>query len=56
MEKLGHQLDNCKESYNRALNKLSQGRANLISQASRFPDLGAKVKEGLSTTMADTDE
>ena len=56
MEKLGHQLDNCKDSYDRALNKLSQGRGNLISQAARFPDLGVKVKEELSTMMADTDE
>ena len=56
MEKLGYQLDNCKDSYDRALNKLSQGRGNLISQAARFPDLGVKVKEELSTMMADTNE
>ena len=56
MEKLGHQLDNCKDSYDRALNKLSQGRGNLISQAARFPELGVKVKEELSTMMADTNE
>ena len=56
MEKLGLQLDNCKDSYDRALNKLSQGRGNLISQAARFPELGVKVKEELSTMMADTNE
>ena len=54
MEKLGHQLDNCQDSYEKALNKLSQGRGNLISQAARFPDLGVKVKEELSTLTADT--
>jgi DNA recombination protein RmuC len=56
MEKLGLQLDNCKDSYDRALNKLSQGRGNLISQAARFPELGVKVKEELSTMTADTNE
>ena len=56
MEKLGHQLDNCRDSYDRALNKLSQGRGNLISQAARFPELGVKVKEELSTIKADSDE
>ena len=54
MEKLGFQLDNCRDSYDRALNKLSQGRGNLISQAARFPELGVKVKEELSTLTADT--
>lgn len=49
MEKLGLQLDNCKDSYDMAINKLSQGRGNLISQAARFPDLGVKVKEELPT-------
>ncbi len=47
MEKLGLQLDNCKDTFDKAINKLSQGRGNLISQASRFPDLGVKVKEEL---------
>ena len=49
MEKLGHQLDNCKDSYDMAISKLTQGRGNLISQAARFPDLGVKVKEELPT-------
>jgi len=44
MEKLGRQIDACKDSYDRAVNKMSQGRGNLISQASRFPELGVKVK------------
>ncbi|MGI9571348.1 MAG: DNA recombination protein RmuC, partial [Desulfobulbia bacterium] len=47
MEKLGLQIDNCKDTYDKAINKLSQGRGNLISQASKFPDLGVKVKEEL---------
>ncbi len=44
MERLGRQLDTCKDSYDKAINKLSQGRGNLLSQASKFPDLGVKVK------------
>jgi len=44
MERLGRQLDTCKDSYDKAINKLSQGRGNLLSQASKFPELGVKVK------------
>ena len=53
MEKLGIQLDNCKDSYDNAINKLSKGRGNLVSQAAKFPDLGVKVKEELSTLPVD---
>ncbi len=44
MEKLGRQIDACKDSYDNAINKMSQGRGNLLSQASKFPELGVKVK------------
>ena len=47
MERLGKQLDTCRDSYDKALNKLSQGRGNLVSQAARFTELGVKVKTEL---------
>ena len=56
MEKLGLQLDTCRDSYDKAINKLSQGRGNLLSQAARFPDLGVKVKEELPTLAVDNKE
>jgi DNA recombination protein RmuC len=51
MEKLGQQLDNCRDTYDKAVNKLSQGRGNLLSQAAKFPELGVKVKEQLPALM-----
>lgn len=53
MEKLGLQLDHCRDSYDKAINKLTRGRGNLISQAARFPELGVKVKEELSDQMVE---
>lgn len=53
MEKLGLQLDNCKDTYDKAINKLSQGRGNLISQAAKFPELGVKVKEKINQNLVD---
>jgi len=51
MEKLGQQLDTCRDTYDKAINKLSQGRGNLLSQAAKFPELGVKVKEELPARM-----
>lgn len=56
MEKLGLQLDHCRDSYDKAINKLARGRGNLISQAARFPELGVKVKEELSDQMVEKTE
>ena len=51
MEKLGRQLETCRESYDRALNKLSRGRGNLISQTSAFPSLGVQTKKEIPKTF-----
>lgn len=56
MEKLGLQIDSCKDSYEKAINKLSTGRGNLISQAAKFPELGVKVKEELDSKMINSEE
>jgi DNA recombination protein RmuC len=53
MEKLGVQLDHCKDTYDKAINKLSHGRGNLISQAGKFPELGVKVKEEMAAGSID---
>lgn len=53
MEKLGQQLDNCRDTYDKAVNKLSRGRGNLLSQAAKFPELGVKVKEELPARLAE---
>jgi DNA recombination protein RmuC len=44
MEKIGTQISALDQQYNSAMNKLTQGRGNLISQARKFEDLGVKVK------------
>nr|WP_320116069.1 DNA recombination protein RmuC [uncultured Desulfuromonas sp.] len=56
MEKLGTQLETVGHTYSTAMNKLSQGRGNLISQASRFVDLGVKVKKNLPATVMERAE
>ncbi|PLX95824.1 MAG: DNA recombination protein RmuC [Desulfuromonas sp.] len=56
MEKLGTQLDTLGHTYTMAMNKLSQGRGNLISQASRFVDLGVKVKKNLPDSVMERAE
>ncbi|MCB2217070.1 DNA recombination protein RmuC [Desulfofustis glycolicus] len=53
MERLGRQIDTCKDTYDKALTKISQGRGNLIDQAARFPKLGVKIRSDLPRTMTD---
>ncbi|MBE0584924.1 MAG: DNA recombination protein RmuC [Desulfofustis sp.] len=53
MERLGRQIDTCKDTYDKALIKISQGRGNLIDQAGRFPQLGVKIRSDLPRTLTD---
>ena len=53
MEKLGKQLDTCRDSYDRAMNKISRGRGNLVAQASMFPELGVQIKKEISRDLVD---
>ena len=58
MDKLGKQLDTSRDSYDRAMNKLSRGRANLVLQARHFPELGIRVKKEIAPELlhdADTE-
>lgn len=53
MERLGRQIDTCKDTYDKAMTKICRGRGNLLDQASRFPRLGVKVKAELPKSFTD---
>lgn len=53
MDKIGKQLDTCRQTYDGAMNKLSQGRGNLIAQAQQLTELGVQVKKELPRTVTD---
>ncbi len=56
LERLGRQLDGCRDTYDKAMIKISQGRGNLLSQVGAFPELGVKVKTELSKTITERQE
>ena len=56
MEKLGKQIDTVHGTYDEAMNRLVRGKGNLISQASRFSELGVSVKRPLPRTITDIAE
>jgi len=56
MEKIGTQITTLDQQYHSAMNKLTQGRGNLISQASRFVDLGVKVKRKIPANIIERSE
>ena len=47
MQKIKKSLDQSRDLYNSAMNKLSDGRGSLISQAEKMRDLGAKATKQL---------
>lgn len=58
MDKIGKQLETCRQTYDGAMNKLTQGRGNLISQAQQLTELGVQVKKELPrgvTEQAETE-
>ncbi len=56
MEKMGAQLQTVQGTYDGAMNSLTRGRGNLISQASRFVELGVRVKKELPRTITEQAE
>lgn len=56
MERLGGQLQTAQVTYDSAMNTLTRGRGNLISQANRFVELGVRVKKELPKTITDQAE
>ncbi|WP_372972993.1 DNA recombination protein RmuC [Marinobacter sp.] len=53
MDKMGSQLQTVQTTYDGAMNTLTRGRGNLISQASKFVELGVRVKKELPRTITD---
>ncbi len=53
IEKLGKQLDTTQSTYHDAINKLSQGKGNLINQAQQLKALGIKVKKELPKSISE---
>jgi len=51
MEKLGRQLSICQKSFDSAVNKLSSGRGNLISQTEQLKELGVQPKKNISDSF-----
>lgn len=56
MERLGTQLHTAQGTYDSAMNTLTRGRGNLISQANRFVELGVRVKRELPKGIMDQAE
>ncbi|MBK1852454.1 MULTISPECIES: DNA recombination protein RmuC [unclassified Marinobacter] len=56
MERLGGQLHTAQVTYDSAMNTLTRGRGNLISQANRFVELGVRVKRELPKAIVDQAE
>ena len=44
---IGKKIDDSKQSYDAAMNKLSEGRGNLISRTEKLKKLGAKTKKSM---------
>jgi DNA recombination protein RmuC len=53
MQRIGEQIGRSQEAYDAAMNKLSSGRGNLVSQVQRLKELGAKAKKALPEGVAE---
>lgn len=53
---VGTNLDRAKKSYDLAVNRLSTGKGNLISQAQKIKTLGIKTKKEFSSNLVDNSE
>lgn len=56
MEKLGKQMDSAHGTYDDAMNRLVRGKGNVISQLSRFSELGISVKKELPASITEVAE
>ena len=50
MERVGKSLDTAQSHYDLAVNKLSQGRGNLLRQIEKFREMGVQPSKKLSNT------
>jgi len=53
MQKVGRQIDSAKDSYDKAMNQLKDGRGNVIKQVAEFRDLGVSVQKELSPELVE---
>ncbi|WP_420844801.1 DNA recombination protein RmuC [Limnobaculum eriocheiris] len=53
MASLGMSLDKAQDNYRQAMNKLSQGRGNVIGQVESFRALGVEVKRPMNTAISE---
>lgn len=53
MEAVGASLSKAQDSYQGAINKLSQGRGNILRQAESFKALGVEVKRDISPSLVE---
>ncbi|NOU58837.1 DNA recombination protein RmuC [Marinifilum caeruleilacunae] len=53
MISLGRQMDTAKKTYATSMNKLTDGRGNLVRSAEKIRELGAKVKKKLPQALID---
>ena len=51
--KVGSSIKNTKESYDSAMNKLIEGRGNIIKKIENLKELGAKTKKSLPQKLID---
>lgn len=56
METLGNQIDTAHRTYDKAMNRLTQGKGNVISQAAAFSDLGVPIKLQIPQSIMDSAE
>jgi len=49
--KVGKQLNASQDGYKAAMNKLTEGKGNLISRVENLKALGAKTKKSLPTNL-----
>lgn len=53
MIKMGDQLEKAKHSYHQAMNKLTQGKGNMVSKMLMLKDMGIKHSKNLPTDLVD---
>lgn len=56
MQKLGDQLHTARGTYDRAMNKLSEGRGNILRQTEQLRELGAKTSKKLPSELLSAQE
>lgn len=55
MQRIEKAIVSAKEAYDKAANKLSEGRGNLVSRAEKLRKMGAKITKTLPTAMLEQD-